>query len=64
MKVPNENTTKYPVPEDMGWTHEELRNPAYDGDMGIFEGYGEYCQCGKFLASEAEQRDGVCRECL
>jgi hypothetical protein len=45
---------------------DDLRNPAYEGEMGVFEGYGEYdyCQCDAPLKSEKEQRDGVCRECL
>lgn len=40
------------------------------GAHGIIEGCpvdeeaGIYCACGNDLASEKEQRDGVCRECL
>ena len=48
---------KYPIPEDLGWTHDQLRNPAYDGEMGIFEGYGEVdtrCNC------RAEQEELGC----
>lgn len=44
---------KYPVPEDMGWTHREL-DGAENG----------YCRCGRQLVTDEEHRDGVCRECL
>ncbi len=32
--------------------------------LSQFEEDGDYCECGKALASEKEQRDGVCRLCL